>query len=196
MKVIGITGGIGSGKSLICKVFKMFGVPVFDADAAARKLMETDQQVRKEIISHFGEAAYSGEGDLNRRYLAGRVFNDPQALKRLNEIVHPAVASAFRDWKSHQHAAYVLREAAILIESGSHHDLDGIILVESPENLQIQRVKARDGRSEEEIRSIISRQWTSENKRKYATFIIQNDNNTLLLPQILNIHRALINSTT
>lgn len=196
MKVIGITGGIGSGKSLICRVFKMLGVPVFDADAAAKSLMETHPLVRQEIIRNFGRESYSGEGRLNRRYLAGIVFNDPQQLAVLNGIVHPAVAKDFEIWKSTARSEYVLREAAILLESGTYKDLDGIILVESPEELQIQRVKSRDGRSEDEIRSIISRQWTSEKKRKYANFIIRNDNTTLLLPQILNIHRALTYSNT
>jgi dephospho-CoA kinase len=196
MKVIGITGGIGSGKSLVCRVFKLLGVPVYDADAAAKRLMETDPQVRNEIIRSFGPASFLNDGHLNRRYLAGIVFNDPEQLNKLNGIVHPAVAKDFKIWKSTCRAEYVIREAAILLESGTYHDLDGIILIESPEALQIQRVKERDNRSEEEIKSIISRQWTSENKRKYANFIIQNNLHTLLLPQILQIHRALTHSTT
>lgn len=196
MKVIGITGGIGSGKSLVCRFFRMLGIPVYDADAAARTLMESDEALRRMIKSEFGQAAYLPDGTLNRSYISGIVFSDPARLQRLNQMVHPAVAADFQQWKLKQRSPYLLREAAILLESGTYHDLDGIILVDAPEALRIRRVKERDGRTEEEIRKIISRQWTSEEKRKYANFVIQNDSNTLLLPQLLSIHRVLMTSNT
>lgn len=196
MKVIGITGGIGSGKSLVCRFFSMLGIPVYDADAAARMLMEGDEELRKKIKGELGPDAYLPNGSLNRAWIAGIVFSDPLRLEQLNELVHPAVTAHFQQWKSKQQSPYVLREAAILLESGTYHDLDGIILVDAPEALRLQRVKDRDGRTEEEIRKIISRQWTSEEKRKYANFVVQNDSNTLLLPQLLSIHRVITTSKT
>lgn len=192
MKTVGITGGIGSGKSTVCRVFTLLGVPVYDADAAARRLMETDPEIKNGIISLFGREAFSEDGNLNRALIASSVFRNEQKLQQLNAIVHPAVARDFQQWKAgYAGVAYVLREAAILFESGSWKDCDRIILVDAPEDLRISRVKKRDGRTEEEIRTIISRQWTTEKKQSLASDIINNNEQHLIIPDILDIHRSL-----
>ncbi|MFN8152754.1 MAG: dephospho-CoA kinase [Bacteroidia bacterium] len=193
MKTVGITGGIGSGKSIVCRFFTLLGVPVYDADSAARRLMDADPNVKENVTALFGNKAYLSDGTLNRKEIAARVFSDPAQLEKLNGVVHPAVARDFHQWKQQQppKQPYVLREAAILFESGSWKDCDNIILVDAPEEIRIQRVMQRDHRSTAEIRNIISRQWTSEKKRNQSDYVIENNEHHLVIPQILAIHRSL-----
>lgn len=189
MKVVGITGGIGSGKTTACKIFEQLGVPVYYADNRAKELMVNDEKLKSRIMAAFGDQAYVN-GALNRAYLASQVFNSKDKLSVLNGIVHPAVADDFELWLERQKdACYVLKEAAILFESGAYQDVDISVLVIAPEQLRIERVVNRDGTTEEEVLRRMKNQWTQEHKIKLADHIITNDGTELLIPQILELHR-------
>lgn len=185
---VGITGGIGSGKSLVCRVFKTLGVPVYDADSQARQLMTSDAVLIASIRKEFGEAAYR-DGVLDRAYLAREVFHDSDKLAKLNALVHPRVAVDFAHWLSaNKEQPYVLKEAALLYESGAYRELDVIIVVTAPEEIRIKRVMQRDHRSEEEVQHILKRQWPESEKVKRADIVLHNDGTALLLPRILELH--------
>lgn len=190
----GLTGGIGSGKSLVCQILEKLGVPVYYADKEARRLMNTDEELRHRIIDRFGREAYEGNG-LNREFLATQVFGDEESLTSLNELVHPAVRKDFSDWaETHREAPYVVEEAAILFESGADRFLDGSILVYAPEELRIQRVMLRDDVDEESVRRRMMHQMDEEEKKQRADHVIYNDGKELLLPQVLTIHNRILNS--
>ncbi len=189
MKVIGITGGIGSGKTTTCQIFEHLGVPVYYADVRAKELMAFEGPLKTKIIQAFGEEAYSG-GRLDRAYLAKEVFNSKEQLSVLNGLVHPAVADDFDDWlEEHKNADYVLKEAAILFESGAYQAVDFTVLVIAPEDVRIQRVVQRDGSTPEQVLQRIKNQWTQERKAKLADHIVNNDGSELLIPQVLELHR-------
>lgn len=189
---VGITGGIGAGKTTVCKIFQALGISVFDADLSAKRLMAEDPDLRNQLISQFGPASFGDDGTLNRKYLAEKVFVNETELNRLNQLVHPFVIKDFESWiQKIPDAPYTIREAAILLESGTHKDLDVIIIIDSPEDLRIKRVIQRDKRSESEVRSIISKQWPMEKKQKFASFIIQNNEKQFLIPQVLHLHELL-----
>jgi dephospho-CoA kinase len=191
---IGITGGIGSGKSLVCKIFNALGTPTYDADSRAKMVMTTDGILVEAIKKEFGVLSYDAKGVLNRQHLANSVFNQPDKLKRLNELVHPQVALDYKNWVSSQtNVKYVLKEAALLFESGSYQSLDKIIVVTAPETLRVQRVLIRDPhRSAEQTKEIIRNQMEEEEKAKRADYVIVNDETTLLIPQVLNLHLQFI----
>lgn len=190
---IGITGGIGSGKSTICKVFASLGIPVYDADSRAKWVMNHDPSLKAKIIAAFGEDSYNEKG-LNREYLGKLVFTDPEKTNKLNGLTHPAVGKDFEDWVAQQNAApYLVKEAALLIESGSYKQLDLLILVTAPEEVRIQRVLQRDKhRTREDVLHVIQRQMPEEEKKKYCQLVIQNDGNTAVLPRILEFHEKLL----
>jgi len=190
---IGITGGIGSGKSLICKVFKCLGVPVYDSDSRAKSLMTTDGILMSQIRKEFGDLSYDDHG-LNRQFLAKTVFGDEERLERLNQLVHPRVGEDYQQWLSSQgDKPYVLKEAALLFESGSYKSLDKIIVVVAHNELRIRRVMKRDPhRSYEQIQEIISRQWSEDEKRKRADYVIFNDESQLVIPQVLELHHRFV----
>ncbi len=190
---IGITGGIGSGKSFVCNIFRHLGVPVYDADTRAKQLMNTDTELKHSLIAVFGEETYN-EAGLNRAYLADKVFNDSDKVKELNAIVHPAVGNDYKDWVEQNHQAqYVIKEAALMFESGSAKLLDKVIYIHAPEDLRISRVRKRDPqRSTESIRAIISKQLSAEEMRSKADFVIENDEDQMLLPQIIAFHKQFI----
>jgi dephospho-CoA kinase len=193
MLKIGITGGIGSGKTTVCNVFSLLGVPVFYADAAAKEVMHSDTELRQGIISSFGTETFSEAGILNRKYLADIVFYDQKALETLNALVHPAVFRAFDNWvTSHSSAPYIIKEAALLFESGSDKMCSHTILVKAPEELKIRRVMDRDHISEEEVRLRMARQFSDEQKELRADFIITNDENALVISQVLKLHERFI----
>lgn len=191
---IGITGGIGSGKSLVCKIFNALGVPTYDADSRAKMVMTTDGILVEAIKKEFGILSYDAKGTLNRQYLANTVFNQPEKLKRLNELVHPRVALDYEQWVHTQaDVKYVLKEAALLFESGSYQALHKVIVVIAPETLRIQRVLQRDTqRSAEQTREIIRNQMAEDEKIRRADYVITNDETTLLIPQVLNLHNQFI----
>ncbi len=188
MLKIGVTGGIGSGKSVVCRIFAILGVPVYNADDQARKIMRDDRQLHVKLKEAFGQGIIK-DGKPDRKALAGIVFSDSLSLGRLNSIVHPAVLSDFRSWlERHSDASYIVKEAAIMFESGMYDQLDAVILVTAPESLRIQRVMNRDGESEENIRRRMASQWNDEKKEKLAGLVVRNDNINALLPVILQLH--------
>lgn len=187
---VGLTGGIGSGKSTISEIFKTLGISVFDADREA-KLCYKEEQVRSQVIELLGAEAYV-DGEVNRGYVAQKVFSNEQLLAKLNSIIHPATAARFIAWKKNQHAPYVVREAAILLESGSYEDCDSIILVTASLEERVSRVMARNGVERQEVEARISNQWSDERKQGFAQFVIRNDAQDELIPQVMEIHRKLI----
>lgn len=190
---IGITGGIGSGKTTVCEIFELLGIPVFYADAAAKEVMHTDQQLKNEIIDAFGLRSFSDDGILNRKYIADIVFHDLRALEKLNALVHPAVFRAFDNWLvKHKNAPYVLKEAALLFESESYKMCTHSILVKAPEELKISRVMQRDQITEAEVRLRMSRQFSDTEKEVLADFSIINDERQMLIPQVLKLHELFI----
>lgn len=192
---VGVTGGIGSGKSTICNIFSILGIPIYEADIRAKSLMVDNQNVVNSIKKIFGDQAYLDNGALDRQYLARHVFSDKNHLKDLNDIVHPAVALDFENWcKTQRHVGYVIKEAALLVESGSYKSLDFLITVIAPENVRIARVLKRDPkRTEKQVKQIISNQLNDNEKIPKSKFIINNDGHTLVVPQVLEIHRLLNN---
>jgi len=188
----GITGGIGSGKSIVCHLFSLLGIPVYNADQRAKLLMEQDEALKEQIRHLTGTESYQQDGKVNRSFMAAQVFNNPDLLKQLNELVHPAVMKDYNIWiKDQRRCPYTLLEAAIMTETGINRELDALIVVDAPESLRISRVRKRDQRSEAEVKQIISRQWSSEEKIKYASFVIENDDKNLIIPQVLEIDNIL-----
>lgn len=193
MLKIGITGGIGSGKSTVCKVFELLGIPVFYADDIAKSIMNTDPVLINGIIETFGVQSYTENGELNRKHISSIVFNRPDELKKLNALVHPAVFRAFDSWiLKHSDAPYIMKEAALLFESDSYKMCDLSILVISPIESRIKRVQARDGVSAEDVQLRIDRQFSDEQKVKLADYILMNDEQQLLIPQIISLHEQFL----
>jgi dephospho-CoA kinase len=191
MLKVGITGGIGSGKSTVCKVFSLLDIPVYHADARAAVLSDTRAGIRDRLIELFGPGIYDGS-KLRRDKLAGIIFNNKEALGKVNGIVHPVVRSDFLEWASEQRdVKYILFEAAILIESGTNEIMDKIIAVIAPEKTRISRVLGSRGYTQQIIGNIIKNQLPDKEKIKHAHYIINNDGNTLILPQIMEIHNKL-----
>ncbi|GGC21355.1 dephospho-CoA kinase [Parapedobacter defluvii] len=186
---IGVTGGIGSGKSVVCRIFNVLGIPVFDADAEAKRLMTIDASLRNAIRAEFGTEAYHEDGTLNRPYLADQVFNDEQRLKILNGLVHPVVIRKGEQWAQQQKAPYTIKEAALLFESGSFKLNHYTILVSAPVGIRIERVMQRDGVTAEQVKARMERQWPDERKRQLADFVIVNDGIQALIPQVLALDK-------
>ncbi len=191
---VGITGGIGSGKSLVCKIFQVLGIPVYDADTRARWLQSNDEELIGLIIKNFGNEAYIEANKLNRNFLAEKVFSNHEELNLLNQLVHPRVALDYQKWVAqHSSKPYVLKEAALLIESGAYRALDFIIHVKAPIDIRISRIRNRDkGRTEEQIHQIISKQLSDEERDQHTDYIIVNDHRSLLIPQVLHINQGLL----
>ncbi len=190
-KIIGITGGIGSGKSIVGDFFKVLGVPIYNADDRAKCLIENDLSLKKSIVNLLGDEAYDANG-YNRKWVAATVFSKPDLLQQLNGLVHPRVAEDTQTWfLQHQNLPYVLREAAI-ISAESKAKLDGLIVVLAPLKLRVSRIQKRDPqRSLAEIENIISRQKTEDEYTQLADYHIFNDDNQLIIPQVLRIHEVL-----
>lgn len=192
---VGITGGIGAGKSTVAKMFQLLGVPIYIADDEAKSLMLTNTDLKTQIIEEFGKESYFERGELNRMYLAERVFSKEEALKKLNALVHPKVAVHFLNWHTQkiiEGNKYTLKEAALLFETGSYKELDHVILVSAPEDLRVERVLKRDPqRTEDQIRAIIGKQMPENEKKQLASSIIINDDTQLVIPQVLKLHQTL-----
>ena len=188
---IGITGGIGSGKSLVCKIFGVLGVPAYDADSRAKNLMTTDGILIDQIKKEFGSLSYDVKGGLNREFLSATVFSKQDKLKQLNALVHPRIAVDYKQWvEEHEENKYVLKEAALLFESGSYKELDKIIVVTAPKEIRIERVLARDNhRTKEDVEQIIQNQISEEEKEAKANFIIRNNESELIVPQVVDLHK-------
>ncbi len=189
---IGITGCIGSGKSTVSKIFQTYGIPVFDADFETKKLYQTNSILKEKMIVLFGKETYTSEGFLNKIYLSEIVFNSKEKLIALNELVHPFTKEASENWFAEQiHVPFALKEAALLLESGSHLLLDFIICVTAPEELRINRVMKRDTVTSDEVLKRMNNQWSQEEKMKHAHFIIENDEVKPLLIQVEKIYNEL-----
>lgn len=186
---IGITGGIGVGKSVVTKIFKVLGIPTYDADKEAKDIMIKNDAVRDALISAFGSEVYFEDGSLNREWLGKRVFSNSVELKKLNAIVHPAVIQDADDWANSQTSTYSVKEAALLFESGSYKKLDINILVVSPLELRIKRVMERDRVDREEVLRRISKQMPEEEKQKLADYLIYNDDEHSLIDQVIDLHQ-------
>lgn len=194
MNKIGITGGIGAGKSLIAKIFELFNIPCYPADARAKWLQTHDTELKKEIIQHFSDGAYLPSGELNREFLSKEVFADDKKLELLNSLVHPAVGKDFEKWcNSHADKPYVLKEAALLFETGSYKQLDATINVHADESLRISRTLARDPqRTEESVKSIIKKQFSDAKRNQLADYIIYNDETQSVILQVVSLHEKLM----
>ncbi|MBS1921424.1 MAG: dephospho-CoA kinase [Bacteroidetes bacterium] len=188
---IGLTGGIGSGKTTVAKLFELLAVPVYYADEAAKNLMNTDEKLKSDICKNFGEQAYKNNV-LDRSFIASVVFNDPGKLDLLNAIVHPATINDAEQWIKRQTSPYVIKEAALLFESGADKMLDYVIGVKAAENLRIERAMKRDSLNRDEVIKRLSRQMNEEEKMKRCDFILINDETQLLIPQVLELHQKLI----
>lgn len=190
MKKIGITGGIGSGKSIVGKILSTMGFPIFYSDLEAKRIMTHDKKVVAEIKRIFGEEAYTND-DLNREFLAEKIFNQPELKNKINAIVHPAVRQAFDDFAQSQHNTLVFNEAAILFETGGYKSFDATILVVADEELRIKRVMQRDNVPLQSVKERMKNQWTDEKKKPLADFIIENNEDRLLVPQVEKIIQVL-----
>ena len=188
---VGLTGGIGSGKTTIAKIFELLNVPVYYADEASKRLYHTDLDLMRNIKKHFGEDIYINE-QLNRSKLAAIVFNDPDKLKLLNELVHPPTIRDAQEWMKKQTAPYIIKEAALLFESGSAQGLDYIIGVHAPVHYRIKRVMERDGVSREEVMNRANRQIDEDIKMRLCDFVIVNNDQELVIPQVLELHSKLL----
>lgn len=191
MKLIGITGGIGSGKTTVANFFKELGIPVYIADDEAKKLMHRSP-IKEELINLFGEEAYDQSESLNRKFIAAQVFDRKKQLEQLNQIVHPRVTEDFKSWIQQQHAPYVLYEAAILYETGRYKDFDFTILVTADKSERIARIKNRDQSTEKEIESRMKNQWSDKKKRKLADFVIENHNLNETRKKVYKLNEVLL----
>jgi len=192
---IGLTGGIGSGKTTVAKIFSLLRVPVYYADEASIRLYHSNKELKADLQSNFGDEIYK-DGVLNRSKLASLVFNDPLKLAILNKLVHPLTIKDAEAWMERQTSAYVIKEAAILFETGSAKGLDFIIGVRAPEHLRISRVMHRDSLSREEVLTRMQRQMDEDNKMRLCDFIIENNEQQLVIPQVLSLHQKFTSMAT
>ena len=190
---VGITGGIGSGKSTVAKIFEVLGIPVYYADDASKKLMNEEEGLKEKIQIHFGKDAYTN-GLLNRTYISSIVFNNPDKLALLNSIVHPATIKDAAAWMLKQTAPYAIKEAALIFESGAQEYLDKVIGVYAPAGVRIHRVMQRDNASRQDIISRMDKQMDENIKMRLCDYVIKNDDQELLIPQVMKIHEALISA--
>jgi dephospho-CoA kinase len=191
MLKVGLTGSIGSGKSTVAKIFEVLGIPVYYADAEAKKLMNSHEGLRTSIISQFGDQAYT-DTVLNREYLANTVFNDPAQLNILNALVHPITISHANEWMLTQRAPYIVKEAALIFESSSDKYLDYVIGVDSPKDLRRSRVMERDNISLEKVLARESNQMKDGEKLHLCDYVIVNDEEKMMLPQVLSLHEKFL----
>jgi len=191
MLKVGITGGIGSGKSTVARVFETLGVPVYNADDAAKRLMQEDPELKEKISLLLGDESYK-DGQLNRSWISANIFGKPDKVKALNALVHPATIKDAHEWMSRQTTPYSLKEAALIFESGSEKELDYVIGVYAPEELRIQRVIRRDDTTREAILQRMRNQLNEEEKIKRCDFVITNDDDQLVIPQVLALNQQLL----
>lgn len=195
MHIIGLTGGIGSGKTTVAQMFQELGVPVYIADTEAKLLTNRSKVIRRKLIALLGEEAYV-DNEINRPFVAEKIFNDAALLEKVNQIIHPKVRAHFKRWALKQQTPYVIKEAAILFENGGYKECDRTILVVAPLETRIQRIKERDGSSLEQIESRLKNQWEDEKKIPLADFIIHNTELEKTKLQVAEIHSVILNSLT
>ena len=188
---IGLTGGIGSGKSTVARIFEVLGIPVYDADSASKKLMIENNELKNQIKNFFGKEAYT-DGELNRRYLAEQVFSDSQKMALLNSFVHPATIKDAEQWMKKQNAPYLIKEAALIFESGSQRQLDYVIGVKSPLALRLQRTIQRDNVNTEQVKARMEMQMDEAIKMRLCDYVIINDEQEMLIPQVFELHEKFL----
>jgi len=191
MKIVGLTGGIGSGKTTVAKMFMELGVPVFFADIEAKKLMNSSKVIRRKLTQLFGKKAYIKD-ELNRPYIASKIFNDEELLEKMNGIIHPKVAKRFQRWASKQTTPYVISEVAILFENDSYKNYDYIITVVAQEEDRIKRILKRDKTTKEKIKAIMRNQWPDEDKIRLSDYVIVNNELPLTAEQVKSVHKKLM----
>jgi len=189
MIVLGVTGGIGCGKSTVSKIFESLGCVVFNSDLEAREILNS-QAIRKDLLDMFGPELLSG-GEIDRKRIASKVFNDAEMLSKLNYLIHPAVAAKFSEFKQKNQNAIIIKEAAILFETGTYRQNDKNLLVVAPKHTRMQRVMARDGISELEFERRLANQWPDEKKIPLADFVIDNEGEKFLIPQVMSVYQEL-----
>lgn len=190
---IGITGGIGTGKTTVCRIFELLGIPTYNADIRAKQLMTGNKKVKSEIIKLLGKDSYFRNSRLNRQYISSKVFNDNNLLALLNAIVHPAVALDFDEWVTKQReTSYVIKEAALLIESNSYKTLDKLIIVTADEDVRISRVVKRDKTTKVQVKKRMDAQMSETHKVKFGDFIIDNSGRISLISQVIEVHKLLL----
>ena len=192
MTIVGLTGGIGSGKTTVAKAFVDLGIPVYIADEEAKKLMNQSKVIKRKLIDLFGHQAYKNN-KLNKPFIAGIIFNDKSYLSQMNEIVHPRVASHFKKWVLKQNAAYVIKEVAILFENSGYMSCDLVITVTAPKAVRIERLLSRDNTTVEHIVAIMENQWEDSDRVKLSDFVIQNTDLEDTKQQVLEIHHEILN---
>lgn len=191
--LIGVTGGIGSGKSMVCRLFECLDVPIYYADSRAKWLTNNDPEIREKVVALLGNEAYDSAGQYNTRFVASSVFQNEPLLKELNAIIHPVVLRDTKVWVAQQAGApYVVKEAAIMAKAGQSNAVDYVVVVEAPVELRIQRILQRDKRTEQEIRAIIERQVSDESRREIADYVVNNDDGSELIPQVLHLHEIFL----
>ena len=188
--MIGLTGGIGSGKSVVAKVFATLGIPVFNADEEAKRIMQTSTEIKTKLIEQFGTDIYN-ESVLDKEKLASIVFNDPFQLQLLNAIVHPLTIQAAKDWAAKQTSAYVIKEAALIFESGAADGLFKVIGVTAPLSLRTHRVMQRDGITKDQVDARMRNQISDTIKMRLCDYVIENNNQQMVIPQVLEIDKAI-----
>jgi len=188
--MIGLTGGIGSGKSVVAKIFTTLGIPVFNADEEAKHMMQSNQEMKSKLIEQFGSSIYHASG-LQKEKLAAIVFNDPYQLQLLNAIVHPVTIQAAKNWAAKQNSPYVIKEAALIFESGAADGLFKVIGVTAPLSLRLQRVMHRDGVSKEQVEARMQHQISDTIKMRLCDYVIENSNQQMLIPQVLELDKVI-----
>ena len=191
MIIVGLTGGIGSGKTTVAKAFSKLGIPVYIADDEAKKIIQRSKIIKRKIVQLFGKEAYV-DGKLNRLFIASVIFNDKMYLQKMNAIVHPKVAAHFKKWVLKQDAPYVIKEVAILFENGGDKSCNYIITVTAPKNVRIKRILQRDDTSKEKIEAIMKNQWSDDKKIMHSHFVIENTKLTNTINNVLKIHNNIL----
>lgn len=191
MIVVGLTGGIGSGKTTVAKQFELLGIPVYIADEEAKKLMNRSKIIKRKLIALFGNEAYI-DNQLNRAFIADIIFKNKEYLQKMNAIIHPRVAKHFNKWMQKQSAPYVIKEAAILFENGGYKFCNYIITVVAPKEIRLSRLIKRDNTTQEKIEAIIKNQWTDEQKVKLSQFVISNEDLENTKKQVVQVHNQLL----
>jgi dephospho-CoA kinase len=192
--IVGLTGGIGSGKTTVGEIFKTLGIPVFVADEQAKVLLDTDLELQKKLVKLLGEDLLEN-GKVNRAFMARLIFDSDELLNKVNNLVHPAVAKTFAHWYQQQKAPYVLREAAILFETGTHQDCDKIVVVTASQELRLERVISRSGEKAAQVKARMAKQWPQEKKDALADYLIDNNGQQSLIEQVLKVHENIISQT-
>lgn len=191
MIAVGLTGGIGSGKTTVAKEFYLLGIPIYIADEEAKRLMVTSKSIKEKLINLLGKSAYE-DGALNKVYIADKIFNDAGILQKMNDIVHPEVARHFKNWCAEQQSVFVIKEAAILFENGSYKSCDYVITVTAPKSVKTERLLKRDGSTIEKIEAVMKNQWEDEQRIPLSNFIIENVDRENTRYQVAKIHQQIV----